>query len=751
MFNKKFIHKFIGALFTLFISLLLFNTNIVLKASASDEYRIDCSSEKIYTNASIDEEFDDCSVLVVMKKEISQVNKKYDISFFGDFPIESIDDLTYISGGITEKTKINKDGFTQILQIKLPIHSKQNVLDVIKKLERIDEILWAGPNHIESSMRQPISANTPPSGMHRNPDLWAMHNSLGIQAEKAWDFTVGNSNIRVGVIDSGMDNHADISANRSVDGGDFVNMADSTHNIPGPLRADPDGHGTHVSGTIGATGTNPNGVTGVAWNVQLVPLQVSYWDSSASDWRWCVDAVTRAITWAIANNIDIINYSGGGTNDNIARRNAMNNFDGLFVVAAGNGGTDGVGDNNDTTHYYPSDYSRGQDFSDRVISVGAYERVTESGLDTIARCNFSNFGKQSVSIFAPGRNILSTLPASISATGYVSWSGTSMATPHVTGVAALMLSINPNLTPQQIKATIMNNATKYSALDDLCVCEGRLDAYKAIVAVALDTETISDNIKIVGFVNEYTPPSNMELTIPERFAQVSSTYGTQEQEVQIIDNLAFSGYADIKSVKLPNTMTAIGSYAFEGCTSLENVTILKEKAPITNLGLHAFDNCASNLTITVPINRLCQYKNTPLWSIYKNKIVPSSNIDSSINIDCMSNFDETVYLNAGYNKLYELNVECNGWYTISCSSGARFNIYNSNMEIIASSNNLYELTLSEGIYYIDVEWEDIEDYGNVTLHFFNKGISVTDNINNNILPHLHNVWNKLQGTTKILS
>jgi len=225
-------------------------------------------------------------------------------------------------------------------------------------------------------------------------------------------------------------------------------------------------------------------------------------------------------------------------------------------------------------------------------------------------------------------------------------------------------------------------------------------------------------------------------------------YSIQGKTITEIGNNTFQYYSSLTKVVLPNTITSIGSYAFEGCTSLENVTILNEKAPITNLGLHAFDNCASDLTITVPTNRLCEYKNTPFWSSYKNKIVPLSPIDSSINIDCMSDFDETVYLNPGYNKLYCLDVECSGWYTISCSSGAHFNIYNSNMEIIASSNNLYELTLSEGTYYIDVEWENIEDYGNVTLHFFNKGISVTDNINNNILPHLHNVGSNYKAQLK---
>ncbi len=291
---KRIINKILIAIFVFFTSLVFFNTSIVLNATTESD--LNKSNEKIYVNVSMDENFDDASVLVVMNKSISEVNKEYSMDFFGDFPKESIVDLTYIPGGVTENTNIDLGEFTQILQIKLPIHSKQNVLDVIKQLEDMNEILWVGPNHIESAKKQPDSASTPSSGIHRYPNLWGLHDSVGIQAEQAWDFTTGNDNIRVGVIDSGMFNHNDISGNMSSDGGDFVNMIDVENNIPGPLRTDPDGHGTHVSGTIGAIGTNPNGVTGVAWNVELVPLQVSFWDTNHSAWRWDISAVTRAIT-----------------------------------------------------------------------------------------------------------------------------------------------------------------------------------------------------------------------------------------------------------------------------------------------------------------------------------------------------------------------------------------------------------------------------------------------------------------------
>ena len=789
---NKIANKFIIILFTLFISVWIISTNISIKAE--HELKTEYSSDKIYTDFSIDEEFDDSSVIVVMKKEVSQVNKEYDNSLFGDFLIESIVDLTYIPGGITENTKINKEEFTQILEIKLPIHSKQNVLDVIKKLENVDEILSACPNYIESNAEQFSLSSVSSFESYRYAALWAFHSAYGIQAEKAWNYTTGDDSIRVGIIDSGLDYHTDLSANTSADGGDFVNMDSVNVHNPGLLRADPIGHGTHVSGIIGATGTDPDGVIGTAWNVELVPLQVSVWDTTEHEWVFNVDSVIRAIHWASYNDIDIINYSGGGNNYVFRLKSAISNFDGLFVCSAGNDDQD-----NDTINHYPSNYDL-----PNLISVGAIKSngnrptVDDWGYRELAdgsrKPRGSNYGATTVDIFAPGDNILSTVPTSLVSSGYAYKSGTSMAAPFVAGVAALMLSINPNLTPQQLKATIMNNATKSPNLTDLCVCGGRLDAYRAVAAVALDTDTIGNNIKINGFINGYTPPLNMELTIPESFAQVSSTYGTPMQDVQIIGSAAFLDCSNIVSLELPNTITNIDSYAFEGCINLESVSlsnnlyaigvgsfkncsslnsieipssvqhidsdafkncsslydvnILKEEVPLTNLGTSVFDNCHNNLTITVPTNRLCDYKRMSNWNAYANKIIPNTPL-YNIDLDCLMSSDNiNTLIEANYNKLYELNVDCGKSYTFSASStySTTLTIYNSNMSVVVTNNsdNTISSFLSPGVYYLDVRFTSSSDSGNILLNYYLTYPSNSTQLiygDNNILSSVHSISN----------
>ena len=229
---------------------------------------------------------------------------------------------------------------------------------------------------------------------------------------------------------------------------------------------DDDGHGSHVAGIVGAVG-NILGISGVARKISLVPMK---FDGDIGD-------VQSALTDAETNNIRIVNMSWWNFPNNPILRNAINTFDGLFVCIAGNGDTD-----IETIPNYPASFNL-----DNMIVVGAIKSdssrptVSDWGYDEKGKPIGSNYGSNTVDLFAPGDNIYSTVPTN----SYASMGGTSIAAPHVAGVAALLLSINPNLTTQQLRTAILEsvdipNVNGSNPLEDLCVTDGRLNAYNAV-------------------------------------------------------------------------------------------------------------------------------------------------------------------------------------------------------------------------------------------------------------------------------
>jgi len=182
--------------------------------------------------------------------------------------------------------------------------------------------------------------------------------------------------------------------------------------------------------------------------------------------------VANAINYATNQGIHILNASFAFDKYEPAHYQAISNYPGLFVAAAGNNGT-----NNDTTPRYPASY-----VLSNIISVGASTEANTRAIWTNGQA--SNYGKTSVHLFAPGDNILSTtkLIDLIAGPLYGRKSGTSMAAPQVTGVAALMLSKNPNLTPLQIRTYIVNNVDTASAFSN-SISGGRLNAQRALAAV----------------------------------------------------------------------------------------------------------------------------------------------------------------------------------------------------------------------------------------------------------------------------
>jgi subtilisin family serine protease len=242
------------------------------------------------------------------------------------------------------------------------------------------------------------------------------------------------------------------------------NFVSNTNN---PL--DDFGHGTHVSGTIGAMTNNSTGIAGINWNVQITGLK--FLDSSGSG---TTDGAIAAVNYAESLkhrgvNIKETNNSWGGGGFSQGLKDAIENNgnpDMLFIAAAGNSSN-----NNDANPFYPATYD-----SPNIISVAATDNR-----DNLA--SFSDFGATTVDLGAPGVNTLSTLPKTgplSDPSGYGFLSGTSMATPHVTGVAALAWSIAPNADFQQIKDAILNGVDPDPSLAGITVTGGRLDAFKTL-------------------------------------------------------------------------------------------------------------------------------------------------------------------------------------------------------------------------------------------------------------------------------
>ena len=244
-------------------------------------------------------------------------------------------------------------------------------------------------------------------------------------------------------------------------GWDFVNNDNDPY--------DDNNHGTHTSGTIAATGGNGTGVAGVTWSTQIIALKFLNASGSGST----ADAVKAMdyYTWA-ANNAGgaefaATNNSWGGGGYSQAMFDAIvrgAQADALFVAAAGNGGPDQRGDNNDSIANYPSNYNTTSVLGwDAVIGVAS---ITSTG----ARSSFSNYGATTVELGAPGSGIYSTIAGG----GYASFSGTSMATPHVTGAIALFAAAGDE-TAQQIRADLLASTAATSSLAGVTMTGGRLD------------------------------------------------------------------------------------------------------------------------------------------------------------------------------------------------------------------------------------------------------------------------------------
>lgn len=367
------------------------------------------------------------------------------------------------------------DNAGELELVRLPSQLSRDA--AIEALGFESSVRFAEPNWIYTHQ---ASSNDP---YYTGGYLWGMYgdgtsptNQYGCQAGEAWAAGhTGSSSVIVAVIDEGVQHaHQDLSANiwsnpfdpadgldndgngykDDLRGWDFAGNNNSTYD------GTADDHGTHVAGTIGGRGGNGIGVVGVSWNVKIISCK--FLGSGGGTTANAVKAVDYVTDLKNRHGLNIVatnnSWGGGGYAQSLFEAiNRANTANILFIAAAGN-----AGKNNDASANYPSNYSNAN-----IIAVAS---ITSTG----TRSSFSNYGKNTVDIGAPGSSILSTMPNS-AGNKYGYMSGTSMATPHVTGAAALYAAHHPGSSAAAIKNAILNSATPTASLNGLCVTGGRLN------------------------------------------------------------------------------------------------------------------------------------------------------------------------------------------------------------------------------------------------------------------------------------
>ena len=371
---------------------------------------------------------------------------------------------------------IHKSETGEFLHIKLP--AGVSVEEALAEVAGDERVEFAAPNTIYRL--DDFEKGSAPTNDPEFSKLWGMHNEgqtggkvdADIDAPEAWQIHTGRTQAEgahiTAVIDSGIDyNHPDLAANMWVNPGEIAGdgidndgngVIDDVHGYNAFAdNGDPMdgmGHGTHCAGTIAAVGNDGNGVVGVNQNANLMAVKI-FNDEGSTE----AAAIIRGIQYATKMGARITSNSWGGPVPNSGIREALEQSPAMHLVAAGNSGY-----NNDWLPSFPANYGL-----DNIIAVAATDHNDELA-------NFSQYGKRNVDLGAPGVDILSTVPGG----KYDTYSGTSMATPHVSGAATLIASANPDITNEELRQRLLDGTDKVESLDGKVASGGRLNVNNSL-------------------------------------------------------------------------------------------------------------------------------------------------------------------------------------------------------------------------------------------------------------------------------
>ncbi len=400
---------------------------------------------------------------------------KSENSVIADFGATVLDEFDTPGG-------LSKSAGGEFLHIKLP--AGVTVEEAMAAMAKDDRVEFAVPNHSYG-----LPEGEDGKGISNDPDvgkLWGLNNEgqtggkvdADIDAPEAWTVHTGRNQAEGGhitaVIDTGISyDHPDLAANMWTNPGEIPGngidddnngVVDDVHGYnPFADNGDPrdgHGHGSHCAGTIAAVGDDGIGLSGVNKHANIMAVKI-FSDSGSTS----AAAIIRGIQYSTKMGARITSNSWGGGGANAGIEAAFKESPALHIIAAGNSGYD-----NDKRDNFPSNYP-----GDHIIAVAATDHN-----DGIAR--FSQYGKMNVDIGAPGVDIVSTVPG-----GYDSYSGTSMATPHVAGAATLIASAYPEMSNEELRAALLGGADKIPSLTGKVATEGRLNVNNSLdIAATID-------------------------------------------------------------------------------------------------------------------------------------------------------------------------------------------------------------------------------------------------------------------------